>query len=368
MGCPFFHDYDQFLEIEILSKDLNEFHKWKGLIQARLRYLVGQFEQDTADKIIFQLWPQEFNLYLVHQAEWKYASFYYIGVKTSSPNLENVDLTSAFRSWKKAVFDQWDGEPSTNDISINPKRRSELDKFVYNYNPVTPSAGPPKGFLRWEENKSISSFEREPSNILSKIPADHQSLAQVNNNLGLFMSNFGQGQPPMGLLPFPQHLYGSPNIGSPPMGVPKAPFGSSEFYGDPNNPVPPQGFTTSGTRSPPGQLLGPSSFPIQLLGGYLPKQHPLPTSGPVSPPNGFLGAQGRPHFAAGLINQPNLPQDGLLPGQPGLPHPQQHLLLGVPAPQPSIQLEVETPFSPPGEPFEAQKNHYNAGPHNQGES
>ena len=351
MSCPFFHDYDQFLVIEIASKDLNEFHKWKGLIQARLRYLVGGFEQDHDEKINFQLWPQEFNLYLANQAEWKYACFYYIGVKTTSQSIENISLTSAFNSWKKAVFEQWEGEPTSNNVSINPKRRSELDKFVYNYNAVLPSPGPPKGFLRWEETRNISSFEKEPSNILSKMPTDHQSLAaQVGpNNLGLLMGNFTQGQPPMGLIPFSQHSYGSPNLGQGGMGVSKAPFGSTEFYGDPNNSVPAAGFPANGTRSPPGQILASNGFPVHLISGYLPK-HQILQGGQPPAPNSFMGGPMRPSFPPGMMNQP-LMSDPLLPGQPQLVQLPNNVILGH---QQTMQIQVDSPFSLPPEQLDPQ--------------
>lgn len=187
---PFFHDFDHFLEVEILSKDLENFHRWKGLIQARLRYLLSSFEQDIEPRtnISFRLWPQEFNVHLKSQPEYKYACFYYIGMKCNAYSAEVVNLTQVAKAWKSSVYEQWEGDPSQNQVFFINKKRNELDTFVYE--PV------PKELYTFTGDRSIFPQDKDSSNLLSKLMTP-ENQAYITNNLNYIlggMQSNGQNQ------------------------------------------------------------------------------------------------------------------------------------------------------------------------------
>lgn len=186
LSYPFFHDFDYFLEVEILSKDLESFHRWKGLIQARLRYLIASFEQEIEPKsnITFRLWPQEFNVHLTSQPEYKFACFYYIGMKCNSYNPEVVNLTQVIKQWKSSVYEQWEGDPAENQIFFLNKKRNELDSFVYE--PI------PKEFFNFTGERLIYPQEKDPSNLLSKLMIP-ENQGFMSNNLNYMLGGMQSG-------------------------------------------------------------------------------------------------------------------------------------------------------------------------------
>jgi poly(A) polymerase len=195
LSYPFFHDFDSFLEIEVLSKDEASFYKWKGLIQARLRYLLLNFEQEIEEKVTFQLWPQEFNVFLVAQPEYKYACYYYIGLKSFSYQMEILSLTNIMKQWKKSVYEQWDGESRDNQVYFFSRKRNDLDTFVY-----TPQ---PKGFIKFEGTREIFPQEKEPGNLLSKLISDNGMYGQ--QGLSFMLGSLPSASPQLPqLLSFPQ--------------------------------------------------------------------------------------------------------------------------------------------------------------------
>lgn len=185
MEYPFFHDFDHFLEIEILSKEENSFYRWKGLIQARLRYLLLNFESETEDKVNIQLWPQEFNLYMVNQPEYKYACLYYIGLKAITFQNERLSLTSIMKQWKKSVYEQWEGDPKDNLVYAMTKKRNDLDHFVYNQIP--------KGFIKYEGKRDIFPQEKESTNLLSRLIPENQMY--VANPVSMYNLQTSPAQP-----------------------------------------------------------------------------------------------------------------------------------------------------------------------------
>lgn len=79
LDYPFFHDYEDFIEIEILSSEINQFYRWSGLVKARLRYFYQSLEKQLDGKIIIHPWPSEFLVNFKDEPIFKYASFFYIG-------------------------------------------------------------------------------------------------------------------------------------------------------------------------------------------------------------------------------------------------------------------------------------------------
>ena len=191
LSYPFFHDFDVFLEIEVLAKDEPTFYRWKGLIQARLRYLLLSFEAEIEEKVTFQLWPQEFNVKLQSQPEFKYACFYYIGLKCYSYQMELLNLTNMNKNWKKSLYEQWDGDPKDALVYLLQRKRNDLDTFVYN--PIT------RGFYNYEGNREVFPQEKEPSNLLSRLIPDTPMLAQQS----LYMLNGLPSTQPLLFQPYP---------------------------------------------------------------------------------------------------------------------------------------------------------------------
>lgn len=184
ISYPLFHDFDHFLEIEILSKDEDSFYRWKGLIQARLRYLILSFEQETEEKVLYHLWPQEFNIYFTQQPEYKYACFYYIGLKSLQMQHELLNLTHLAKEWKKSLYEQWEGNPQENLVYVSSKRRNELDTFVYNPQP--------QGFIKFEGHRDLFPQEKEPTNLLSKLKPGADNQMYMQNGMGVFMGQMPQ--------------------------------------------------------------------------------------------------------------------------------------------------------------------------------
>lgn len=184
---PFFHDFDYFLEVEILSKDLDSFHRWKGLIQARLRYLLTYFEQEIEpkSKISFRLWPQEFNVHLPNQPEYKYACYYYIGLKSNTYNSEVVNLTQIVKQWKTSVYEQWEGSPADNHVFFIHKKRNELETFVYETTP--------RDLYTWTGDITLFPQAHDPSNLLSKLQIPDNQV-YLPNNLSYMLGGY-QGPP-----------------------------------------------------------------------------------------------------------------------------------------------------------------------------
>lgn len=142
----------------------------------------------------FQLWPQEFNLYLTHQQEFKYACLYYIGVKSQVNYTERLDLSNVVKPWKKSVYEQWEGDPNDNRLYTMSKKRNELDQFVYN--PI------PKGIVKYEGKREIFPPEKEQSNLLSRLRPENQLF--MSNQMGLLFNQL-PGAPAQPALP---PLYG----------------------------------------------------------------------------------------------------------------------------------------------------------------
>jgi hypothetical protein len=170
---------------------MDSFHRWKGLIQARLRYLLTYFEQEIEpkSKVSFRLWPQEFNVHLPNQPEYKYACFYYIGMKCNTYNNEVVNLTQIVKQWKTSVYEQWEGSPNDNQVFFIHKKRNELDTFVYETTP--------RELYTWTGEKSLFPQERDPSNLLSKLQIPDNQV-YLPNNLNYMLGNYpgpqAQGQ------------------------------------------------------------------------------------------------------------------------------------------------------------------------------
>jgi hypothetical protein len=204
LSYPFFHDFDYFIEIEIISKDEESFYKWKGLIQARLRYLLAGMDMEIGEKAVVQLWPQEYNVFLVSQPEYRYCCFYYIGAKASSYDTEMFNLTHQIKQWKLSVYEQWDGDQKDNLVFALIKKRNELENFVHN--PL------PRGFIKYEGIRDIFPQEKEPSNLLSRL---------IPENPGqLYMSHPSQLPGYIGLLP------------------PNGPLASNEHFSPPDHFIP----------------------------------------------------------------------------------------------------------------------------------
>lgn len=222
---PFFHDFDHFLEVEILSKDLDSFYRWKGLIQARLRYLLSSFEQDIEPRanISFRLWPQEFNVHLTNQPEYKYACFYYIGMKCNAYSAEIVNLTQVAKAWKSSVYEQWEGDHSQNQVFFINKKRNELDTFVYE-----PA---PKELYTFTGDRSIFPQDKDPSNLLSKLMTP-ENQAYITNNLGYILSGMQGGNAQNQLQSLMQ--FGSMQQHPPGQSMHES-FGNHHEGGSPNN-------------------------------------------------------------------------------------------------------------------------------------
>lgn len=200
---PFFHDYDHFIEIEILSKDEKEFFKWKGLIQARLRYLVTSIESEVGSRLNLHLWPQEFDVYFEQESDFKYASFIYIGIKLARHSQEIFDLTQIVSQWRSSVYEQWDDLSSDNRIYLFSKLKPDLDTFVY--------LKKDKGFYKYEGKRILFPQEPQSMNSIGFTPDRHfypnpnmyqMGIPQMN---GLMM---GYQQFPVGNLMQQQFMQG----------------------------------------------------------------------------------------------------------------------------------------------------------------
>lgn len=191
LEMPFFHDYNHFIEVEILSKDEKDFLRWKGLIQARLRYLVVSLETELSSRISFHLWPQEFDVKFVKEPEYKYGSFLYIGVRNTSSSFEPYDLTSIITKWRSSVYEQWEDPATTNKVYFFSKLKTQLDDFVY--------LKKQKGFYKYEGQRILFPQERSQAENMAQLGLTPEQV---------FSSMFYQhnpGHPSFGMMPVPPH-------------------------------------------------------------------------------------------------------------------------------------------------------------------
>ena len=166
------------------------------------------FDQDVQEKVSFQLWPQDFNVYFSKQPEYKYACYYYIGVKSYSNQPEVVNLTNIVKTWKKNVYEQWEHDSKDNLLFFIARRRNDLDTFVYN--PV------PKDFIQYDADRQIFPQDKEPSHLLSRLIPESSQM-YMHNNLSIILNNMqtGGSQAQLQKLMYPQYFY---NTGPEPTG------------------------------------------------------------------------------------------------------------------------------------------------------
>ncbi len=104
---PFFHDSYHFIEIKILSEDVKEFEKWKGLVIARIRYLLIILEQEIEEKFELNLWPSEKDVHYPNNPKFKYACYLYISIKSIGFNAGIINLTNSVNKWRSSLYEQW---------------------------------------------------------------------------------------------------------------------------------------------------------------------------------------------------------------------------------------------------------------------
>eukprot|EP01114_Cavostelium_apophysatum_P005495 TRINITY_DN1654_c0_g1_i1.p1 TRINITY_DN1654_c0_g1~~TRINITY_DN1654_c0_g1_i1.p1 ORF type:complete len:636 (-),score=113.17 TRINITY_DN1654_c0_g1_i1:158-2065(-) len=136
--CDFFERYKAYVQVEITAATEDEWRKWQGWIESRLRFLVSNLEQ-TQNLQYAHPYPSSFPNNATSVGEngaevvTSYCSVFFMGLTlnfTNTAGPKTVDLTPAVTDFSSAVK-EWAPKTPSMDIRIRYIPRSELPLFVY---------------------------------------------------------------------------------------------------------------------------------------------------------------------------------------------------------------------------------------------
>jgi hypothetical protein len=76
-------------------------------------------------------WPSEYLVNFQDEAIYKFASYFYIGLKSKNFQGEMIDLTTIVDKWRTNVYEQWFEDITKNRVYFFNRKRSDLDLFTH---------------------------------------------------------------------------------------------------------------------------------------------------------------------------------------------------------------------------------------------
>lgn len=129
----FFEDFEEYLQITIVGKEEASYLKWKGFIEAKIRFLCERIEQAmNSYNFEMQIWPFGYDCdqlrikgeFYPSYGKFPFKEQIFIGLRCLSDYMEPIDLKSYICRFLEQIEGDWRKE--------NPKRNEdELNLFVY---------------------------------------------------------------------------------------------------------------------------------------------------------------------------------------------------------------------------------------------
>ena len=167
----FFNDYNNFIEVNIVANDENEFYRWKGLIESQIIVLTRGLEnrldyEDHPRGVQLHPYPVEFPK---QDKDFKYCSCFYFGLKFQKPptevtkdSQEYIDLFETILEFiGKMVQRKKDGQFVTANLKIHQLTREQLRPCAFGIGqPIEPEKSTALGKRNLEgQTEQESEFE-----------------------------------------------------------------------------------------------------------------------------------------------------------------------------------------------------------------
>lgn len=144
--CDFFSRYRVYLQVDILAQTEQEHHKWEGLVESRLRFLIQKLEV-TPYVQNAQPFPKTFENPQSPYPGFPFCSSFFMGLifdlpkdKGAAAGGKSVDLTPAVGDFTFTVK-EWQGRTSGMDVRVHYLRRNQLPSFVVEKFNSSPTGG-----------------------------------------------------------------------------------------------------------------------------------------------------------------------------------------------------------------------------------
>jgi poly(A) polymerase len=190
--CDFFSRYRVYLQVDILAQTEQEHHKWEGLVESKLRFLIQKLEV-TPYVQNAQPFPKMFeNPQSPYQGQgFPFCSSFFMGLIFDLPKDKgaaggaaggkSVDLTPAVGDFTFTVK-EWQGRTNGMDVRVHYLRKNQLPSFVvekFNSSPTGAAANDSAVPTASSPTPPLASRKRDAAAAAQgKSPAEGDKLAK----------------------------------------------------------------------------------------------------------------------------------------------------------------------------------------------
>ncbi|KAL6129531.1 hypothetical protein ACLB2K_072881 [Fragaria x ananassa] len=128
---PFFEECKNYLQISIKAGDADDFRKWKGWVESRLRQLILKIEKHTSGMLQCRPYPGDFS-----DKSLPFHSSYFMGlqrkhgVPVNEGELHHIDITGCVDEFKRAV-DEYVSKKIGMEICVSLAKQRDIPDFVF---------------------------------------------------------------------------------------------------------------------------------------------------------------------------------------------------------------------------------------------
>ena len=123
-GNDFFRQHANYLQVDIISTQEDNFREWFGLCEARMRILIAGLENPTFGT---QAYPFA-KFFTRKEADGKHVSSFFIALRFAD-NSERVDLGPLIIDYLQIV-NSWEGRKESMDLKLHIVKRENLPSFA----------------------------------------------------------------------------------------------------------------------------------------------------------------------------------------------------------------------------------------------
>jgi poly(A) polymerase len=145
--CTFFGQFVNLLQVDVFADDLENFKKWKGLVESKLRFLIHRLD-DT--QFVTDCRPFPDGLTDNPDLPAGRGTTFFFGVAFSPPpqtqdgTRRQHDISFPVRMWRQQV-EQWPERTAAMHLTVTPVKGKNLPQFVQHLIPANPVWALPAG-------------------------------------------------------------------------------------------------------------------------------------------------------------------------------------------------------------------------------
>ena len=124
-GNDFFRQHANYLQVDIISTQEDDFREWFGLCEARMRILIAGLENPSFGT---QAYPFA-KFFTRKEEDGKHVSSFFVALRFAE-DTEKVDLGPLIVDYLQIV-NSWDGRKETMDLAINIVSQKNLPSFAF---------------------------------------------------------------------------------------------------------------------------------------------------------------------------------------------------------------------------------------------